>query len=75
MAVVGGDQIVKSISAASIIAKVTRDKLMLSMHEKYPNYGFNRHKGYGTKLTYGCLEKVWFLVKFTAKVLSLSRKP
>lgn len=49
-AVVGGDRIVKSISAASIIAKVTRDRLMLGMHEKYPMYGFDKHKGYGTKL-------------------------
>lgn len=49
-AVVGGDGIVKSISAASIVAKVTRDRMMLAMHEKYPQYGFDRHKGYGTKV-------------------------
>lgn len=48
-AIVGGDRIVKSISAASIIAKVTRDRLMVAMHEKYPAYGFDKHKGYGTK--------------------------
>jgi ribonuclease HII len=49
-AIVGGDRIVKSISAASIIAKVTRDRLMKEMHKKYPQYGFDKHKGYGTKL-------------------------
>jgi len=48
-AVIGGDRISKSISAASIIAKVTRDRIMLEMHEKYPQYGFDKHKGYGTK--------------------------
>jgi ribonuclease HII len=48
-AVIGGDRIVKSISAASIIAKVTRDRLMLEMDAKYPQYGFAKHKGYGTK--------------------------
>ncbi len=47
-AVVGGDRIVKSISAASIIAKVTRDRIMREMHAKYPMYGFDSHKGYGT---------------------------
>lgn len=49
LAVIGGDKIVKSISAASIIAKVTRDRIMLEMHGKYPQYGFDKHKGYGTK--------------------------
>lgn len=49
-AVIGGDKLVKSIAAASIIAKVTRDRMMADMHEKYPQYGFDKHKGYGTKL-------------------------
>jgi ribonuclease HII len=49
-AVVNGDKFIKSISAASIIAKVTRDRMMLAMHEKYPEYGFDKHKGYGTRL-------------------------
>ena len=48
--VVKGDQKVFSISAASIIAKVTRDRLMQKLHKKYPQYGFDKHKGYGTKL-------------------------
>lgn len=47
-AIIGGDKIVKSISAASIVAKVTRDRIMQEMHEKYPQYGFLKHKGYGT---------------------------
>ena len=46
----GGDRISVSIAAASIIAKVYRDKLMRSYHKKYPAYHFAKHKGYGTKL-------------------------
>jgi ribonuclease HII len=46
--IVNGDKLVKSISAASIVAKVTRDRIMLEMHENYPQYCFNQHKGYGT---------------------------
>lgn len=47
--VVSGDAISASISAASILAKVTRDRLCLSDDEHYPEYGFAKHKGYGTK--------------------------
>jgi ribonuclease HII len=43
-----GDQLSNSIAAASIVAKVTRDRLMLQFHQKYPQYNFARHKGYGT---------------------------
>jgi len=46
--VVGGDRLVASISAASVLAKVYRDRLMLAMHNLYPEYGFDRHKGYPT---------------------------
>ncbi len=46
--VVGGDRLVASVSAASILAKVYRDHLMCAMHEIYPAYGFDRHKGYPT---------------------------
>jgi ribonuclease HII len=46
--VIGGDRLIPSISAASVLAKVYRDRLMLSMHERYPEYGFDRHKGYPT---------------------------
>jgi len=56
-AVPGGDKYVKSISAASIIAKVTRDRIMLEMHAKYPEYNFAQHKGYGTKMHFAELQK------------------
>ena len=48
-AVVHGDSRCTAIAAASIIAKVTRDRLMLELHDKDPRYGFDRHKGYATK--------------------------
>ena len=47
-AVVGGDALVPAISAASILAKVTRDRMLVTLHEQHPDYGFDRHKGYGT---------------------------
>lgn len=47
-AVTGGDGLIASVSAASVLAKVYRDRLMLSMHRLYPAYGFDRHKGYPT---------------------------
>jgi ribonuclease HII len=56
-AIIGGDGRVKSISAASIIAKVTRDRIMREAHEKYPHYGFLQHKGYGTKTHMDSLQK------------------
>jgi ribonuclease HII len=56
-AVPGGDKYVKSISAASIVAKVTRDRIMLEMHKKYPEYNFAQHKGYGTKMHFKMLEE------------------
>ena len=56
-AIVGGDGKSASIAAASILAKVTRDRFMVEMAEKYPQYGFERHKGYGTKLHYQALRE------------------
>lgn len=47
--VVKGDRLSCSIAAAAIMAKVTRDRIMMKLHEKYPEYGFASHKGYGTK--------------------------
>ncbi|MFC1687232.1 ribonuclease HII [Patescibacteria group bacterium] len=47
-AIIKGDEKVQSIAAASIIAKVTRDRLMVSYHRRFPLYGFHIHKGYGT---------------------------
>lgn len=48
-AVVGGDATVPAISAASILAKVARDEYMIALEERYPGYGFARHKGYPTR--------------------------
>lgn len=55
--VVKGDAKSASIAAASILAKVSRDRYMLEMAEKYPEYCFEKHKGYGTKLHYEMLDK------------------
>lgn len=46
--IIKGDEKEKIIAWASILAKVSRDELMLKAHKKYPNYGFHKHKGYGT---------------------------
>lgn len=56
-AVVKGDAKSASIAAASILAKVSRDRYMLDMAEKYPQYQFEKHKGYPTKLHYEMLDK------------------
>ena len=53
--IVDGDAKCASIAAASILAKVTRDRYMLEMDAKYPQYGFARHKGYGTKAHYAAI--------------------
>lgn len=55
--VVGGDGLCASIAAASVLAKVTRDRYMLSLDEQYPQYGFASHKGYGTKAHYAALRE------------------
>ncbi len=48
--IVKGDSLSQSIAAASVLAKVTRDKLMEQYHVQFPLYEFNKHKGYGTRL-------------------------
>lgn len=53
--IVKGDSRCASIAAASILAKVTRDRYMYEMAEKYPQYGFDAHKGYGTKAHYAAI--------------------
>ena len=53
--IVGGDGKSMSIAAASVLAKVSRDRLMLELDEQYPGYGLARHKGYGTKAHYSAL--------------------
>jgi len=55
--IVKGDSLCTSIAAASILAKVSRDRFMLLLHEKYPQYNFAKHKGYGTKLHYEMIEE------------------
>ena len=73
--IVGGDGKCACIAAASVLAKVTRDRLMLDMAKEYPQYGFEKHKGYGTKAHYAALEehgpspihRMSFLKKFYAK--------
>ncbi len=52
-----GDQLSNSIAAASIVAKVTRDRMMLEWHQRYPQYNFAKHKGYGTKEHRRAIEK------------------
>ncbi|PIR54726.1 ribonuclease HII [Candidatus Peregrinibacteria bacterium CG10_big_fil_rev_8_21_14_0_10_36_19] len=47
--IIKGDQKVKTIAAASVLAKVTRDRIMERYHEEFPQYNFNKHMGYGTK--------------------------
>ena len=54
---VHGDSLSASIAAASVLAKVTRDDLMLEMAEKYPRYRFEIHKGYGTKAHYAAISE------------------
>lgn len=56
--IVDGDSLVKSIAAASIIAKVTRDRMMGESDTLYPGYGFAKHKGYGTKVHMEALRKL-----------------
>ena len=70
--VVKGDSLSASIAAASVLAKVSRDDLMLQLAEEYPQYGFEIHKGYGTKAHYEALRtyghspvhRMTFLKKF-----------
>lgn len=62
LAIIKGDSKIKAISAASILAKVTRDAIMVGYHKQYPDFSFHIHKGYGTKQhiaeieKFGCLD-------------------
>ena len=55
--IVKGDATCADIAAASILAKVTRDRYMLEMAERYPMYGFEKHKGYGTAAHYAAIRE------------------
>jgi ribonuclease HII len=55
--IINGDALIPIISLASIAAKVERDRLMCELAREYPEYGFEAHKGYGTKMHYEMLEK------------------
>lgn len=57
VSIISGDETEFLISLASIVAKVERDKLMLKAHQKYPMYGFDKHKGYGTKNHYQAINQ------------------
>ena len=73
--IVGGDGKCACIAAASVLAKVARDRVMYQLAEQYPQYGFENHKGYGTKAHYAAIEaygpspvhRMSFLKKFYAK--------
>ena len=56
--VIGGDAKSEAIAAASILAKVSRDREMCSLAEKYPGYGFDKHKGYGTRAHYEAIDRL-----------------
>lgn len=56
--IIHGDRLVKSIAAASIVAKVVRDFMMMEYEDEFPGYGFARHKGYGTALHQKMLKKL-----------------
>ena len=55
--IIKGDQKSLSIACASIIAKETRDEIMLDYHKKYPQYGFDKHAGYGTKAHFAKIQE------------------
>lgn len=60
--VIGGDALIAEISAASIVAKVMRDRYMERLHLKYPQYNFASHKGYGTKVHKEAIEQYGVLI-------------
>lgn len=78
--IIHGDALSLSIAAGSVIAKVTRDRMMYELDKKYPMYGFAKHKGYPTKMhlenleKYGVLPNYRFTYKPVKKVLEEKRK-
>ncbi len=67
--VIKGDSKCASIAAASVLAKVTRDRYMLTLADRYPGYGFEKHKGYGTKQHYAALRELGPCAEHRAKFL------
>jgi len=65
-AIIKGDGLVAEISAASIIAKVTRDQQMIELDKQYPEYGFAKHKGYPTKVHLEMIEKLGLIPGYRA---------
>jgi len=61
LSIIKGDSLSISIGAASIIAKVERDRILVGYDKKYPEYGFGKHKGYGTKQHMDCIRKLGLL--------------
>ena len=78
--IIHGDALSESIAAASIIAKVTRDRMMYDLDKEHPEYGFAKHKGYPTKLhlenleKYGVLDNYRFSYKPVRKILDNERE-
>ncbi|AEE96262.1 ribonuclease HII [Mahella australiensis] len=76
-AVIGGDDLVACISAASVVAKVTRDRLMVQYHDKYPQYDFIHNKGYGTQKHIEAIREYGICpihrITFTKKFISEAR--
>jgi len=73
--IINGDELIPLISLASIAAKVTRDRLMHVLAKEYPQYGFEKHKGYGTKAHYEMLEKYGLCVIHRRSFIHLANKP
>lgn len=73
--IINGDELVPLISLASIAAKVTRDRLMHVLAKEYPGYGFEKHKGYGTKAHYEALEKHGLCVIHRRSFIHLANMP
>ncbi len=71
--IIKGDQKVFSIAAASIIAKVSRDRMMIKYHKKYPQYRFNKHKGYATELHRKMIKK-YGICNIHRRTFGLARK-
>lgn len=73
--IINGDELIPLISLASIAAKVSRDRLMLDLAKKYPEYGFEKHKGYGTKAHYEALKKYGLCDIHRRSFIHLDLKP